>query len=154
MTDGEVCGASFSEFLAGIGWTPGRQVGVGRIVSEWCDRGYVPSAAATDFVGGFDGISFEYLKHVVVGGFDECVLDAVRATGAVSPTRLHGYEGRVGQRLAPVGLAASNHVILMVAVSGQIFGAYDDFLALYGENGKVALWKIHHRVEVAHLPMA
>ncbi|WP_433391397.1 SUKH-3 domain-containing protein [Micromonospora sp. KLBMP9576] len=154
MTGGKASDASLVGLLTGLGWSPDRQVDLEPVISVWTARGHAPSAAAVDFVNQFDGMTFEYPRHVAVGGSHECVLDAVRATGAANPSRVHDYERRVGQRLAPVGLAASNHVVLMVAPSGQVFGGYDDFLALYGEDGKAAIWRIFHQVSPVRLPMA
>ena len=41
--------------------------------------------------------------------------------------------------LCPAGLAASLHIMLMIAPSGKVFSGYDSFLALYGENGREAM---------------
>jgi len=154
VADGPDSRAALVEFLATLGVGVDRRVELKRILSVWAEDGHVASDAAVRFVGLFDGITFEYPRHPLTGGTYECVLDAVRATRATYSTRVREYERRTGQSLAPVGLAESNHVTLMIAPDGGVLGGYDDFLALYGENGEVALWNIYHRVLPVRLPMA
>jgi SUKH-3 immunity protein len=143
---------SLTEFLAGLGWTPAWHAGTEFAKAAWASRGFGYSDSALNFVTQFDGLSFEYPRHPLVGGTDECVLDAVRAAGAISLGRVQEYEDRIQKQLTPVGLAGSNHVLLMIAVSGEMLGGYDDFLAIYGDSGKRALWNIGHRVKAIRVP--
>ncbi|MGC4897534.1 SUKH-3 domain-containing protein [Micromonospora sp. DT31] len=152
MTEVPTSGESLTEFLAGLGWMPARRVGTELATAAWTYGGFGFSDSALAFVAQFDGLSFEYPRHSLVGGTDECVLDAVRAAGAINASRLHEYEHRAQQQLTPVGLAGSNHVVLMLSISGEMLGGYDDFLAIYGESGKQALWNIYHRVKPIRLP--
>ena len=152
MTEVPTSGGSLTEFLAGLGWTPARRVGTELATAAWTYRGFSYSDSALDFVAQFNGLSFEYPRHSLVGGTDKCVLDAVRAAGAISASRVQEYEHRAQQELTPVGLSGSNHVLLMISVSGEMLGGYDDFLAIYGDDGKRALWNIYHRVKPIRLP--
>lgn len=154
MTGAVFDDSSLTEFLIGLGWAPGCRQDIGEVVLAWTAHGYTESDAAVSFVRQFNGISFEYPRHVVVGGSHRCVIDAVRAASAVSPSRVSDYERRAGQILTPVGLAASNHVVLMVADSGKVYGGYDNYLAIYGDDGKAALWNIYHRIDSVQLPVA
>jgi hypothetical protein len=69
----------------------------------------------------------------------------------MSATRVMEYEGRSHRQLTPVGVAGSNHLLLMISSLGEVLGGYDDFLAVYGNDGERALWNIYHRVQPARV---
>lgn len=138
--------------LAGSGWSPSRAVDVDAATTAWTNAGHVPSRAATEFVAEFDGITFKYPKHESIGGEQDCVLDAALSTRSVFPAVVRSYEERVGEALCPVGIAASQHLNLMVSTSGRVFGGYDSFLACYGVSGREAIWNIFHRVKGVPVP--
>ena len=56
-----------------------------------------------------------------------------------------------GRRLTPVGAAASGPLVLLVAEGGRTYGAYDGFLALYGESPEEALAHLLGRVRPVRL---
>jgi hypothetical protein len=136
-----------ADILGASGWFEGRRVPVDSALSVWRGDGHVPTSAATDFVAEFDGLMFEYPRSVSVGGMDSCSLDAVAATAAIFPSVVREYEDRVGETLCPVGETASAHVTLMVGSSGRIYGGYDRFLAVYGDDGRHAVVSIFDRVK-------
>ena len=49
------------------------------------------------------------------------------------------YEERVGEKLNVIGEAYTEHMVLMMSESGKVYGAYDHFLTLMGNDGYEAL---------------
>jgi len=135
------------EIFKSSGWFDGRHVAVEPALSAWRANGHVPTPAASEFVAEFDGLSFKYPRRPLVGGEDNCLLDAVAAVEGVFSSVVREYEVRVGEILCPVGKAASAHIVLMVAKSGRVYGGYDQFLALYGIDGRDAIVNIFDRTK-------
>lgn len=95
------------------------------------------------FVSEFDGTSFRYVRGAPGDRYEEeCVLDVVAAIRGTYSSRVREYERRVGEDLWPVGFTGSGHVVLMMSASGKVYGGYDDYLALYGEGGRIAIRNI------------
>jgi hypothetical protein len=69
-------------------------------------------------------------------------MDALRATRSIASSVVRNYERRVSETLCPIGIAASGHLILLIAPSGRTYGGYDNFLARYGDGGFDALCAI------------
>lgn len=133
------------EILEDSGWFNGRHISVEAAILAWRAGGHTPTVAAIDFVAEFDGISFAYPRSVSVGGMDNCSLDAIAATRAIFSSVVREYEVRVSETLCPVGRAASAHITLLVGNSGRVYGGYDRFLAVYGEDGHDAIIAIYDR---------
>jgi hypothetical protein len=142
------------EVLKGSAWYPGRTIRTDEVEAAWAERGITASEVVRDFVAEFNGVEFRYARHPLAGGTDLCVLDAIKATRSVHREWLAAYEVRAQEPLWPIGIAASGHVVLMMSPTGRVIGGYDDFLAVYGENGRQALRNIAHRREPVHLPGA
>jgi hypothetical protein len=83
---------SIDDFLIGLGWSSARSVDTEPLMAAWLGRGFGYSNPALSFVSKFDGISFDYPRRRLMGGVDKCQLDAVRAAGAISPSRVQEYE--------------------------------------------------------------
>ena len=141
--------AVFAAVLEAAGWFGDRRVDTGPAEVAWRARGYPVSDAAREFVASFDGIRFQYPQTLLpgLGRPDSCVLDAVEATGAIFESTVRSYEQRVLENLCPVGLAASRHLVLLISPSGRVYGGYDSFLGLYGEDGYQAVRRIFHRIK-------
>jgi hypothetical protein len=137
--------------LAAAGWSLERRVDTSAAMAAWTGLGCLSSDAALGFVANFDGLVVEYAQTVPAGTgrTDTCVLSAVEATRSVFEPVVRGYEERVGESLCPVGLAASGHLVLVMAPSGRVYGGYDKFLSRYGENGFEAVCRIVNRIKGA-----
>ena len=149
MTDRTGTGTG-SERLSGVPVEGGRwsatAADVRRVREVWEELGIHCSPAALRFVEEFEGSGFTYPRHPLEPGTHRCALDAERASRIVHGDRLRAYEQRAGRRLTPVGTAASGPLVLLVAEGGRTYGAYDAFLALYGESPEEALAHLLGRV--------
>jgi hypothetical protein len=143
---------AFLQALTSAGWSPSRKVAYGKAVEHWVRHGHEPSTAAQEFVGQFDGITFWYPQSPNVGGVTSCDLDAVAATSAIYDVVVRGYESRVGERLCPVGFASSRNAILLVGVSGCVYGGFDRNLVVHGHDYLKALSRIYKRIAGSRVP--
>ncbi|MGW3292025.1 SUKH-3 domain-containing protein [Streptomyces sp. NPDC001002] len=124
---------------------------VRRIRDVWEELGIHCSSTALRFVEEFNGAGFDYPRHPLDPGTHRCELNAERASRMVNGEKLRGYEQRTGEKLTPIGTAASGHLVLLVAEGGRTYGAYDAFLARYGESPEEALMHLVDRVRPERL---
>ncbi|MCL6674829.1 SUKH-3 domain-containing protein [Streptomyces panaciradicis] len=124
---------------------------VRRVQDVWDELGIHCSPTALRFVEEFNGSGFDYPRHPLDPGTHRCELNAERASRIVNGEKLREYEQRTGERLTPVGTAASGPLVLLVAEGGRTYGAYDAFLALYGRSPEEALVHLVDRVRPERL---
>ena len=153
MTDqsDDPTGGRLSEILGETTRWTASEAEIAHIRESWTELGIHSSATALRFVEEFNGIRFSYPRHPLDPGTHLCELDAERAGRIVNGEKLRAYEERAGEPLTPVGLAASSHLVLLVAEGGRTYGAYDAFLARYGESPREALEHIVDRVRPVRL---
>jgi hypothetical protein len=124
------------ECLREAGWTPGRSLDAQRIEETYRRAGFDPSRAAIEFMRRFGDLSLTYIEPR--GRQDGCefmLKDAV----AGKPHWLWDHERVIGARLTPIGWAHWRHYKIMMTEDGRIFGAYDDFIVLVGNDGHDAI---------------
>ncbi|MEE1763527.1 SUKH-3 domain-containing protein [Streptomyces sp. SP18BB07] len=143
--------ARLSGVLVGGGRWSATEADVRRVREVWDELGIHCSPAALRFVEEFEGSGFAYPRHPLDPGTHCCALNAERASRIVRGDKLRAYEQRAGRRLTPVGTAASGPLVLLVAEGGRTYGAYDAFLALYGESPEEALVHLLDRVRPVRL---
>lgn len=68
---------------------------------------------------------FDHPRHPLDPGTHSCELNAEHASRIVNGEKLKGYEQRTGEKLTPVGTAASGPLVLLVADGGRAYGASD-----------------------------
>jgi hypothetical protein len=144
MSQADSC-QEFVAVITALGWSADRRVDTSAAVAAWEARGHFPNEAALQFVASFDGIEFQYPRLHLPGTrpTDWCLLDASYATRSVADVIVRNYEARVSENLCPVGMASSGHLVLLMASTGNTYGGYDNFLALYGDSGLAALCNIY-----------
>lgn len=74
------------------------------------------------------------IKSMRRGRVDRFWVDAAKASSMLDASWAEKYQVRVSSRLLPIGCAYNDHMVLLLAEDGRVFGSYDDFLALLGEN--------------------
>ncbi|ULR52513.1 SUKH-3 domain-containing protein [Streptomyces deccanensis] len=122
-----------------------------RVREVWGELGIHCSSFALRFVEEFEGSGFAYPRHPLDLGAHRCELNAERASRIVCGEKLRAYEQRAGRRLTPEGAAASSPLVLLVGEGGRTYGAYDAFLALYGESPEEALVRLLDSVRPVRL---
>jgi hypothetical protein len=143
VTDSSLC-QEFEAAITTAGWSGDRRTSTEAAIEIWNERGHLPSDAALELVSNFNGIEFQYSRAHLPGTrpTDQCVMDVVMATRSIAAPVVRNYESRILEPLCPVGMAASGHLILLIAPSGRTYGGYDTFLARYGSGGFEALCAI------------
>lgn len=142
----------FSAALNGAGWIPGRQISTEDVETAWVQQGHIPFPSGVAFVAEFDCLTLMYPRHPSVGGEQELILNAVRATKSIHPDVVRAYEERIYDALVPVGIAASRHLTLLISASGKLYGGYDSFLAVYGDTGISGIQNIYRRIKGVPVP--
>ncbi|MCH5671595.1 SUKH-3 domain-containing protein [Streptomyces gilvus] len=114
--------AGLPEKLSGILAEDARWVAseadIRHVMDVWDELGIHCSPTALRFVEEFNGTRFDYPRHPLDPGTHSCELNAERASRIVNGEKLRRYEQRTGEKLTPVGTAASGPLVLLVAEGG------------------------------------
>ena len=139
------------KILRQYGWSPERKVDAKPFVDGLKAEGYVVFERAVEFLGQYGGL---YLKMPQYrgSGWDTLHFDAILAAGRIFIDNVWFYEGRVGEKLVPVGEAYNGHYVLMLSESGKMYGAYDDLLRLAGQDCEDAIESMYRRLETPKIP--
>jgi hypothetical protein len=124
-------GSDGAELLAEAGWSPNREVDVAGDIGALRADGYPVWESLARFFAQFSGITVRYTRN---GRADAVWFGGGRAVAWADAGWVEDYAARVGQRLAPVGYAHHDHLLVMAAEDGKFFGGYDDVLVLLGSS--------------------
>lgn len=143
---------SIAKYLSDLGWCPNRHVDPSLYLSSLSGDGYEQFPQISEFLanfGGLDGLMPTFRKE---GEYERIHFNPTEAVGNVYREKVSTYESRVGEQLAVVGEAYNGHLSLLLSSNGRLFGAYDDYLCLLGNNvieGIATLFERREAEEVA-----
>jgi hypothetical protein len=122
--------------LEGAGWRTDREVDVAPHRSALVAAGYTVWPALTAFIQAYAGLRITFERNQRE---DAIWFDPSAAVKWADERSVKAYEQRLGSRLAPVGYAYHDHLLLLASEGGQLFGAYDDFVADLGSTAADAV---------------
>ncbi len=125
--------------LRAAGWEPGRRLDVRSFVEVLAGDGYAVFPPVEEFVAAFGNltISFPHYRDPTI--IDHCHFDVAQAVRNVFPENVSYWSDRVGDPLCPIGEAFSNHMTLLIADDGAMYGGFEETLVKLGDNGDEAL---------------
>ena len=124
------------EVLLKAGWYIGRARKRVLIVSMIKAEKYVPFEYVVNFLSEFEGLRllFKNLKNGLDN--DDILFDFEHATNIEVPEKLlEDYAPRIGMDVCIIGTAYRDHFILMMAIDGSVYGAYEDYLCRISNSG-------------------
>lgn len=121
------------------GWSPGRKIDIAKYRDLTLTEGYKWFDSAQNFLSEFGDLKIIFFREN--GDKDSLHFEAMKAMADIDPTWLkEDYFFRVGNKdLCVIGQAFSNHMTLMMDVSGCVYGGFDDSLYFIGNNGSEAI---------------
>ena len=125
--------------LLKAGWYESRHIDIEKYKMTLILEGYVSNDLVNGFLTEFGGIEVTHSAFLAKGKLDTFHFDVIRAIEGVYRECVETYEQKVGESLAVVGEAYSNHLVLLMSISGKFYGAFDDVLILIGNNKFEAL---------------
>ena len=118
--------------LERAGWSSEVSTAVDRLnLEQLTAAGFATWPGAVSALQNLGVFEIEFTRR---GRVDRFWVDAAKASSLLDASRVDKYEVRVASRLIPIGCAYNEHMVLLLAEDGRVFGSYDDFLALLGEN--------------------
>jgi len=123
-------------------WHEGRKIDTSLFKLVNLKDGYTWTEKVREFLEEFGNLRIDI--HREGTGPDFFHFDAVKAANDVDPSWIKkNYSERLnGDQLCVIGQAFSNHLTLMMAEDGKVYGGYDDFLTFLGDTGYQAIENI------------
>jgi hypothetical protein len=126
------------EILRTAGWREGRKAKVKEMMQALGSAGYLPHAAAEDFLNTFGGLELE-VPDAVPPAAEDWHFRADLAAEEISRASIRRYEARLETTLCPIGQAFRDHMTLMMGADGAVYGAYDQPVWRIGASGHDAI---------------
>jgi hypothetical protein len=114
------------------GWKPDRRVSTAEQERVLSENGFAFWSDLAAFLAQYDGLTLRFVRRRSRRS-DAVKLDACWAATVADAEWVTRYSERTAARLAPVGAAYSEHLLIWLAEDGRFFGTYD---ALVGELGR------------------
>lgn len=144
-------------FLRKYGWSEERNVDISEYVALLEKNGYEVFDCVKEFLRSFGGLylmpstnwSDVYKKENKDGaGYDlrSCYVhfDVLSVQESYfESSYCERYEARIGEKLVPIGETEKGYISLMMSETGRVFGIYEAYMGLYGNNYVEALETIY-----------
>ncbi|EAD9708954.1 hypothetical protein AF112_00935 [Listeria monocytogenes] len=90
---------------------------------------------AKRFLSNLGGLIITHEAYSDINDMDVSVFDPSKLTAWLDPTwGKECYEVIIKEKLCPVGVGFSEHMVFFVSESGGFYGGYDDYFCLKGDN--------------------
>ncbi|MCE3605158.1 SUKH-3 domain-containing protein [Massilia sp. P8910] len=133
------------DFLRKMGWTEHRAADPAPFLACLVAEGYALFPIVRPFLQRFGGLGGDMPAYRVAGAFDRIDFQPAHAISCTCRAQVTEYEARVHEKLVPIGMAYNRHMTLLLSQSGRLFGGYDDFLCLIGNDVPEAMTNLFER---------
>ena len=161
----EITGRALS-FLKKYGWSADRNVDISEYVNLLEKNGYIVFDCVKEFLRNFGGLylmpseswSDVYKKeNKDAAGYDlrSCYVhfDVLAVPESHSDSSCNKrYEARIWEKLVPIGETEIGYISLMMSETGRVFGVYEAYMGLYGNNYVEALETIYWDRQPKEIP--
>ncbi len=122
--------------LKQAGWTPARLIDTTEAEDVYERAGYSVFDLGKEFLGRFGGLEIEFVRY---GELDRIWFLAARTVEFTDPLWVDDYSNRAGMPLLPVGYGLNDHLMILVASDGSVYGGFDDFFQRFGDDVPAAI---------------
>lgn len=125
--------------LETAGWFSCRSVDITDAETFLKQEGYSLNDVVQSFLREFYGLTVEFPdKHAAdcpqLPLTNEFHFNAMEAAGSIFRNTVELYEKEANEPLVVIGEAYHRHLVLMISFSGMIYGGYDSYFALLGND--------------------
>jgi hypothetical protein len=117
--------------LAAAGWIEGRKASIEPDLAVLAEEGYPTWESLRGFLEEFSGLDVRVPRH---GTTDSIWFASSKAARLVDKRWVEEYADRIGCRVVPVGAARQDHLLVLLAEDGRLFGGFDDELGELGDD--------------------
>lgn len=129
------------ERLVAAGWSPERNVDTREFESALSSAGFPVPAAVRKFLQRFGGLAIEQraLRNSKLRARFIEVDPRIALKNVYAERISEDYAARVGAVLCPVGMAANQHLVLIMTAAGDIYCGVDEVLSFVGADPDEAI---------------
>ncbi|MFI8709564.1 SUKH-3 domain-containing protein [Bacillus sp. NPDC077411] len=131
-------------YLRQGGWMSNRETDISPFTTILEEEGYFVSEASQEFLKQFGGLVLNQPAFKILNELEKLHFDPILICEHVYRERVETYEERVEEPLVVIGEAYNEQLILMMSPSGKIYGGYDDYLTILGDNYDEAFEALYH----------
>lgn len=122
------------------GWYSSRKVDIAHYLSSLEGNGYIVNDHATNLLCNMGGLIITHESYSAPEETDVTEINPVRPIGWLDSKWVHEvYEEIAQDTLCPVGLGFSEHMVFFMSSQGKLYGGYDDYFCLIGNDIENAL---------------
>ncbi|MBD2806990.1 SUKH-3 domain-containing protein [Xenorhabdus sp. ZM] len=121
------------------GWRPNRSINIDYYLSVLEEKGYYVHRNTKNFFRQLSGIRIEHEAYSDPTDIDVSDFTPTKLVDWLDPLWMEYYENIIGDRLCPIGIGFSEHIIFFLSESGRFYGGYDDCFYLIGNDIESAL---------------
>lgn len=134
------------QILYNSGWFEGRKIDLKPIQTALTLEGFFWNFAVEEFLQEFGNLHISFVdKDLSVEQFHFDPLDALK--GVHKSWILDEYSSIVQKKMCVIGQSHRGYLVLSMAEDGSVYGGYDDFLCLIGQNGKDSIQNIINQID-------
>lgn len=122
------------KFLTNAGWNTTRHVNIASYLERLQAEGYKINHFAEEFLAQFGGLELFQPAYRVKYEYDKLHFNPLSTCDNIYKEQVENYEERVGDSLVVVGEAHNGYLVLMISEKGKVYGAYDNYLTLLGND--------------------
>ncbi|AEB75057.1 SUKH-3 domain-containing protein [Clostridium botulinum] len=116
------------------GWYSSRNIDISSYEEAYKSEGYKISETIIEFLkkfGGVDIIIPAFRRHEST---DKVYIDPIRAINGVYRGNVLEYEKKIGKSVVVIGETQNEQLVLIMDENGEVYAAFDDYLAKLGNN--------------------
>ncbi|EOY2822107.1 SUKH-3 domain-containing protein [Listeria monocytogenes] len=141
-----------TKILRQNGWYPDRSININNYRRILEERNYYLNQGAERFLSNIGGLIITHEAYSDINDKDVSVFDPSKPTAWLDSMWVKEcYEDIIKEKLCPVGVGFSEHMVFFVSESGGFYGGYDDYFCLIGdslESGLLNLFKDHNFISL------
>lgn len=127
------------KYLTDGGWDETRSVDISPYVEVLQAEGYDVNSFARDFLTKFGGLELMQPAFRVENKLEKLHFNPIIASDRTFRDHVEAYEERVNESLVIIGEALNGHFLLMMSDTGKVYGSYDKYLTILGNDYSEAL---------------
>jgi hypothetical protein len=139
------------QLLRRAGWSPERRVETGDMTRALASEGYAVSPLLEGFLAEYGNLLVLFPRRFA-GRPDTVNLNASRAASGIYKEAVDEYGHRIGKAVVPVGTVYSDHMTMLLADDGSVYGGFDDTLVFFGKSPAEGLETILTEADTEPVP--
>ncbi|MDZ4957095.1 hypothetical protein GNF51_15070, partial [Clostridium perfringens] len=122
------------ESLKKSGWHSSRNIDISIYEEAYKSEGYKVSEIIIEFLKKFGGLDIIIPAFRRPESTDKVYIHPIRAINGIYRGNVLEYEERIGKSIVVIGETQNEQLVLLMDENGEVYVAFDDYLAKIGNN--------------------